>query len=106
MPRKARSYDKHVPEPDPKYGSVKYAKFINYLMQRGKKNVARKIFYDALEIVEEKMKATPNSAAASASVGKSSAPSPAPSKDGAPSPAKAEGNKEKVPEKIVDGRAV
>ena len=57
MPRKARSYDKHVPLPDPKYGSVKYAKFINYLMERGKKNVARKIFYDALDIVSEKMSA-------------------------------------------------
>lgn len=56
MPRKARSYDKHTPQPDPKYGSVKYAKFINYLMERGKKNVARKIFYDALDIVTEKMK--------------------------------------------------
>ena len=55
MPRKARSYDKHTPAPDPKYGSVKYAKFINYIMERGKKNVARKIFYDALEIVTEKM---------------------------------------------------
>jgi small subunit ribosomal protein S7 len=55
MPRKSRSYDKHTPAPDPKFGSVKYAKFINYLMQRGKKNVARQILYDALEIVTEKM---------------------------------------------------
>jgi small subunit ribosomal protein S7 len=54
MPRKSRSYDKHTPDPDPKYGSVKYAKFINYLMERGKKNVARKIFYDALDIVTKK----------------------------------------------------
>ncbi len=59
MPRKSRSYDKHVPEPDPKYGSVKYAKFINYLMERGKKSIARKIFYDALEIVGEKIKNMP-----------------------------------------------
>src|SRR5579872_1296050 len=59
MPRKSRSYDKHTPLPDPKYGSVKYAKFINYIMERGKKNVARKIFYDALEIVAEKMPPTP-----------------------------------------------
>lgn len=57
MPRKSRSYDKHTPSPDPKYGSVKYAKFINYIMERGKKNVARKIFYDALALVEEKMSA-------------------------------------------------
>jgi small subunit ribosomal protein S7 len=56
MPRKSRSFDKHTPEPDPKYGSVKYAKFINYIMERGKKNVARKIFYDALEIVGGKLK--------------------------------------------------
>ncbi len=55
MPRKSRSYDKHKPLPDPRYGSVKYAKFINYIMERGKKNVARKIFYDALEIVGEKV---------------------------------------------------
>ncbi len=59
MPRKSRSYDKHTPAPDPKYGSVKYAKFINYLMERGKKNVARKIFYDALEIVSEKVNQQP-----------------------------------------------
>jgi small subunit ribosomal protein S7 len=62
MPRKSRSYDKHVPAPDPKYGSVKYAKFINYIMERGKKNVARKIFYDALDIVGEKVAAMPTAA--------------------------------------------
>ena len=56
MPRKARSYKKRIPEPDSKFGNVKYAKFVNYLMERGKKSVARKIFYDALEIVSEKIK--------------------------------------------------
>src|SRR5438552_1059520 len=55
MPRRARSYDKHVPQPDPKFASVKYAKFINYLMERGKKSVAQKIFYTAIGIVEEKI---------------------------------------------------
>jgi small subunit ribosomal protein S7 len=58
MPRRARSYDKHVPHPDPKFGNVKYAKFINYMMERGKKSVAQKIFYASLEIVSEKMKGT------------------------------------------------
>jgi small subunit ribosomal protein S7 len=57
MPRKSRSYDKHVPLPDPKFGSVKYAKFINYMMERGKKSVSQSIFYDALEIVTVKMSA-------------------------------------------------
>jgi len=64
MPRKSRSYDKHVPEPDPKYGSVKYAKFINYIMERGKKNVARRIFYTALDIVGDKVKDIPVAVAA------------------------------------------
>lgn len=57
MPRRARSFEKRTPEPDPKFSSVKYAKFINYLMERGKKSVSQKIFYSALDIVEEKMKA-------------------------------------------------
>ncbi len=33
--------------PDPKYGSVALAKFINYVMQRGKKTVAQEIVYGA-----------------------------------------------------------
>ncbi len=56
MPRRARSFEKHLPNPDPKFSSVKYAKFINYLMERGKKTVSQTIFYDALDIVESKMK--------------------------------------------------
>ncbi|QQS23152.1 30S ribosomal protein S7 [bacterium] len=56
MPRRARSFEKRTPEPDPKFSSVKYAKFINYLMERGKKSVSQRIFYTALDLVEEKMK--------------------------------------------------
>jgi small subunit ribosomal protein S7 len=56
MPRRARSFEKRTPNPDPKFGNVKYAKFINYLMERGKKTVAQKIFYTALDIVTDKMK--------------------------------------------------
>jgi small subunit ribosomal protein S7 len=81
MPRKSRSYDKHTPLPDPKFGSVKYAKFINYIMERGKKNVARKIFYDALDIVTQKMSEAPAVAVVD--------------KDG-----------KSAPEKKLDGRAV
>jgi len=40
--------------PDPKYGEVSVTKFVNNLMESGKKNLAYKIFYDALDIVEEK----------------------------------------------------
>jgi small subunit ribosomal protein S7 len=40
--------------PDPKYGSELLAKFINMVMQDGKKSVAEKILYGALESVVEK----------------------------------------------------
>jgi len=56
MPRRARSFEKHVPGPDPKFGSTKYSKFINYMMMQGKKSISQKIFYSALDIVAEKMK--------------------------------------------------
>ena len=40
---------------DPVYNSVLASKFINCLMWDGKKNAARKIFYDALEILRKKI---------------------------------------------------
>ena len=42
--------------PDPRYGSLLAAKFINCLMYDGKKSVAQKSFYDALEIIRGKVK--------------------------------------------------
>ncbi len=53
MPRRGPVPKREVP-PDPKFGSVLVAKFINNLMRDGKKNVARKIFYEALERLREK----------------------------------------------------
>jgi len=43
-------------EPDGLYGSVRVSKFINYLMERGKKNAARKIVYGAFDEIKEKTK--------------------------------------------------
>jgi len=40
--------------PDPRFESTTATKFMNALMQDGKKSTAEKIFYDALEMVEEK----------------------------------------------------
>lgn len=60
MPRKARSFNKNQPQPDPRFGSAKYGKFINYLMERGKKLVAQKIFYGALDEAQKKMAAAGN----------------------------------------------
>ncbi len=42
-------------QPDPRYGSKLASKFINCLMYDGKKSVAQRLFYDAMEIVESKI---------------------------------------------------
>ncbi len=45
--------------PDPKYDSVILAKFINNIMTRGKKSVARKIVYTSLTKIEMQTKQPP-----------------------------------------------
>ena len=45
--------------PDPVYGSVTVAKFINQIMRKGKKTVARKILYGAFDIIKKKTKKDP-----------------------------------------------
>ena len=45
---------KHDIQPDSVYDSVKVTKLINYIMERGKKNTARKIVYDAFELLKGK----------------------------------------------------
>lgn len=42
---------KRIALPDPKFNDPLVTKFINNIMLRGKKNVASKIFYDAIDIV-------------------------------------------------------
>jgi small subunit ribosomal protein S7 len=42
--------------PDPRYNNVVVAKFINNVMERGKKSIASSIVYDALAIIEDKTK--------------------------------------------------
>lgn len=59
MPRKAKSYKKHPVTADHKYNSTKISKFINYVMTRGKKTVARRLVYGAFDIIEKEMKADP-----------------------------------------------
>jgi small subunit ribosomal protein S7 len=41
--------------PDPVYGSESVTKFVNALMRDGKKSIAERIFYDAMQMVEERM---------------------------------------------------
>lgn len=56
--RRARAKRREI-QPDPRYKSVVIAKFINYLMERGKKEVARKVVYDTFDYIKEKTKIDP-----------------------------------------------
>jgi len=53
VPRKGHIAKRDV-LPDPVYGSKVVTKFINNIMEDGKKGVAQKICYDAFEIIQEK----------------------------------------------------
>ncbi|MDD5033041.1 MAG: 30S ribosomal protein S7 [Candidatus Pacebacteria bacterium] len=50
---------KHFIKPDPKHGSLAVEKMINYVMDSGKKSVARNIVYSALEEIGKKTKKDP-----------------------------------------------
>ena len=43
-------------KPDPKFGDKVLAKFINCFMKNGKKAVAQRVMYDALERIETRLK--------------------------------------------------
>lgn len=58
MPRR-REVPKREILPDPKYGNVELSKFMNIIMESGKKAVAERIIYGALEIIEQKTKKDP-----------------------------------------------
>ncbi len=45
--------NRNVVTPESTYNSYEVAKLINYVMERGKKNAARKIVYDALNLIKE-----------------------------------------------------
>lgn len=53
MSRRQRAVKREIPA-DPRYGSTTVTKFINSLMLDGKKSTAERIFYDAMQVVEEK----------------------------------------------------
>jgi small subunit ribosomal protein S7 len=54
-----RSAPKREILPDPKFGDLVLAKFVNILMLDGKKSVAEKIVYEALDTIEAKGNAQP-----------------------------------------------
>ena len=51
--------EKRIRIPDFKYNDILVGRFINSIMQDGKKLVAQKILYKAFDIIEEKTKGNP-----------------------------------------------
>ena len=51
--------EKRIISPDSVYNNVIVAKFINQVMRRGKKTIARKIVYNAFDVIGEKTKKEP-----------------------------------------------
>ena len=58
MPRRRVAAKREI-LPDPKYGNVTLAKFMNHVMVSGKKSVAERIVYGALAIVKERSSKDP-----------------------------------------------
>ena len=54
MRRKVKN--RNIVGPDSRYDSAKVGKFINYVMEGGKKSVAQDIVYSAFDIIKEKQK--------------------------------------------------
>ena len=53
MPRR-REVPKRTILPDPKFGDQTVAKFVNVMMMNGKKSIAEKILYGALDVIKER----------------------------------------------------
>ena len=58
MPRR-REVPKRKVQPDPKFGDRTVAKFVNCLMERGKKSVAEGILYGSFDLIEGRAKQDP-----------------------------------------------
>ena len=58
MSRRRRAVVRVIP-PDPLYNNVELAKFINNVMQRGKKTTAQRICYSAFDIIKEQSNREP-----------------------------------------------
>ena len=54
-----RRPERRTINPDPKFNDLQISKFMNYLLEDGKKGIAEKILYDAFDIVKEKSKNDP-----------------------------------------------
>jgi len=58
MPRRKRMGKQEITS-DPKYNDYEVSKFVNLLMQDGKKNLAYAIFYESMDIIKDKTSQDP-----------------------------------------------
>jgi len=58
-PMRGKRAPKRDLDPDPKFGNLQIAKFINYVMLDGKKSTAQRVVYDALDRIAEITKKDP-----------------------------------------------
>lgn len=58
MPRRGQ-VEHHPVIPDSKYNNLNVQRFINRVMERGKKRTAERLFYEAMDLIEEKVKKNP-----------------------------------------------
>ncbi|PYO42336.1 MAG: 30S ribosomal protein S7, partial [Gemmatimonadetes bacterium] len=53
MSRRKKAVRRPVP-PDPRYDSQTVSKFINNLMRKGKKSLSERVFYSAMDMIEQR----------------------------------------------------
>ena len=53
MSRRQKAIKRQIP-PDPRYDSQTVSKFINHLMSAGKKSTAERVFYDSMDLIEQR----------------------------------------------------
>jgi small subunit ribosomal protein S7 len=58
MSRRRRAEKREI-QPDPKFGNIQFTRFINRLMEHGKRSTAESIFYGCLDSIHVKTKRTP-----------------------------------------------
>ena len=55
-----RKPKKRIIQPDPRFNDIMVTQFVNNLMWAGKKSVAFKIFYDAMDLIQERTSEDPH----------------------------------------------
>ncbi|NJL93261.1 MAG: 30S ribosomal protein S7 [Anaerolineae bacterium] len=58
MPRRNSPSKRRIP-PDPRFNNLRMQMFVNRMMYRGKKSTAQRLFYEAMDLVEQRQAADP-----------------------------------------------